>query len=307
MSAANLVKRVSLECRVHSNKDYVIELYEQSKAANDYIMRTLYGPAGHCTNAGVTKQGTYATVNRAFESLVKQKLNKFYEVVANIQGPVEPPAVISKPPKRKRKLSASTDIATHYKPAEYASVTAPELDALLDDQHFLMQPVMAGKRCFVAVDADTIGAADEQGKAVKLPATIVRQLNALTATHTSPTVLEGQFDGRSYCVHDARMIDGYSLADQSFRERVTGIGRLLRPLPNPEVEIEPVVTLAFTFSLPTGKRAALPQLQVQGAHGVLFKRSSARYVEGRSPAGDVAYFSFADQVLPPASAFACQL
>ena len=250
----------------------------------------------------VTHKGHFSTLVEAtkkFNSLVREKSAKGYELIESVTTPEEG-------------AQASAPTPAPYVPAPFVpsapprprcvllnAVSPDSVDSLLDAPEWALQPKIDGQRLLVEIAEDgTIRGFNRRGVEVTVPANIVEGLDGFPTGVTYDGEITGGADGQVFHIFD--VVDENLTFQQRTEalERVFGrqegrppAGRLLTPYRQEALEGivgqngNGSVRLVRTYIDRWAKRESLKTLADANREGVVFKRLDARYTVGRPNSG----------------------
>ena len=250
----------------------------------------------------VTHKGHFSTLVEAtkkFNSLVREKSTKGYELIESVTTPDEG-------------AQASAPTPAPYVPAPFVpsapprprcvllnAVSPDSVDSLLEAPEWALQPKIDGQRLLVEIAEDgTIRGFNRRGVEVTVPANIVEGLDGFPTGVTYDGEITGGADGQVFHIFD--VVDENLTFQQRTEalERVFGrqegrppAGRLLTPYRQEALEGivgqngNGSVRLVRTYIDRWAKRESLKTLADANREGVVFKRLDARYTVGRPNSG----------------------
>lgn len=250
----------------------------------------------------VTHKGHFSTLVEAtkkFNSLVREKSAKGYELIESVTTPEEG-------------AQASAPTPAPYVPAPFVpsapprprcvllnAVSPDSVDSLLEAPEWALQPKIDGQRLLVEIAEDgTIRGFNRRGVEVTVPANIVEGLDGFPTGVTYDGEITGGADGQVFHIFD--VVDENLTFQQRTEalERVFGrqegrppAGRLLTPYRQEALEGivgqngNGSVRLVRTYIDRWAKRESLKTLADANREGVVFKRLDARYTVGRPNSG----------------------
>lgn len=164
--------------------------------------------------------------------------------------------------------------ATGLKPQLLNPVEPEDVQGLVLSNHWVLQPKHDGRRQLAALnDAGDVCFANRRGLKVQCSealADAIRQIGR-------PVEIDGELEGDRFTVFDLLALDGQSIRNRPYRERL----KLLYEHVKPQALIVPIATAEGAAE----KQAMLERLRDQNAEGVVFKNLHARFSEGRPASG----------------------
>lgn len=304
------VHSVTLHCQQGtSDKVYILgimRLNTQNFAVVAHYGRR-YGPLT------VTHKGYFSTIadaTKKFNSLVREKSAKGYELIESVTTPEEG-------------AQASAPTSAPYVPAPFVpsppprprcvllnAVNPDSVGDLLEAPEWALQPKIDGQRLLVEIaDDGTIRGFNRRGVEVTVPANIVHGLDVFPTGVTYDGEITGGADGQVFHIFDVvdenltfqqrtealeRVFEtAWNLGDsqQILNDRAGHSQQILNGLAGPRNRRGPSdpgynsVRLVRTFTGYTAKRLALITLMHENREGVVFKRLDAPYTVGRPNSG----------------------
>jgi bifunctional non-homologous end joining protein LigD len=162
------------------------------------------------------------------------------------------------------------------------AVDEEDVDVLLEDDRFLMQPKMDGKRLMLRKEGETITGINRRGIACGLPENIVRDALALPGDW----LIDGELIGEEYHTFDLIEHDG-SFRAHPLRRRLVALFHLIASGQAPNIH------LVGSYTGEAVKRRFLERCREDNLEGVVFKDMTAPYIPGRpNSAGAQRKFKF---------------
>lgn len=263
-----LIDSVTLHCTTGTSyKSYSISLIEQ---AGGYIVASLHGRIGGTQHPGTSWRSpmSLADARKAFAGLEKEKLRKGYVVVK--RGTAENAAAEDARPE-----AVAPDEHAGLPVMLLNAIKPEQLDALLADPIWCMEPKADGERRLVVIDGNESYGVNRRG--YKVPLSPLLQKAIAASSLLGRTVLDGEDMGESFVVFDVLAFDGLDLADSPLSERI-----IFRDCIAPRL---PGVTVTTTATTVEAKRALYEAAKASKQEGVVFKRLDATYSDGRPNSG----------------------
>ena len=154
------------------------------------------------------------------------------------------------------------------------AVDEEDVDVLLEDDRFLMQPKMDGKRLMLRKEGETITGINRRGIACGLPENIVRDALALPGDW----LIDGELIGDQYHTFDLIEHEG-SYRAQPLRRRLVALFNLVASGQAPSI------SLVASYTQEAVKRRFLERSREDNLEGVVFKDMQAPYIPGRPNSG----------------------
>lgn len=302
------IQSVTLHCQQgSSDKVYILGIMRLEpltsttwSPSQNFAVVAHYGRRyGHWTVAHKGHFSTLVEATKKFNSLVREKSAKGYELIESVTTPEEG-------------AQASAPTPAPYVPAPFVpsapprprcvllnAVSPDSVDSLLDAPEWALQPKIDGQRLLVEIAEDgTIRGFNRRGVEVTVPANIVDGLDGFPTGVTYDGEITGGADGQVFHIFD--VVDENLTFQQRTEalERVFGrqegrppAGRLLTPYRQEALEGivgqngNGSVRLVRTYIDRWAKRESLKTLADANREGVVFKRLDARYTVGRPNSG----------------------
>ena len=154
------------------------------------------------------------------------------------------------------------------------AVSVDDAEVLLNDDRYLLQPKMDGRRCLLQKTGTRLIGINRRGLETPIPETLRRSGEQLPGDW----IIDGELIGDTLHAFDLLEHDG-SLRPQPYRERLVALLNLLMSGQAPAIRY-----LAAVSGRPT-KRCVFEDSQEQGGEGVVFKQMDAPYIPGRPNSG----------------------
>lgn len=204
---------------------------------------------------------------RIFERLVSEKMKKGYRWISGDGGYT---VVASEP--------------TGILPQLLNAVEEFEVDSLLNDDRYLLQPKLDGKRLMLKKSGTEITGINRRGLACGIP----ESLRASALQLPGNWLLDGECIGEQFHAFDLLEHDG-CFRHRPFKDRLMRLLFLLESTHPSGIHF-----VAATYGKLT-KRRVFELIKEDGGEGVVFKRMDAPYVAGRpNSGGDQRKFKFVE-------------
>ena len=154
------------------------------------------------------------------------------------------------------------------------AISVDDAEVLLNDDRYLLQPKMDGRRCLLQKSGARVLGINRRGLETSIPETLRRSGEQLPGDW----IIDGELIGDTLHAFDLLEHDG-SLRAQPYRERLVALLNLLMSGQAPTIRY-----LAAVSGTPT-KRRVFEDCQEQGGEGVVFKQMDAPYIPGRPASG----------------------
>lgn len=224
-----------------------------------YVVNFAYGRRGTTLQTG-SKTSTavdYDTAKAIYEKLVKEKQAKGYT-----------PGEDGTPYGH----SDKTNTGIHCQLLN--PIGDDQIETLLNDLSFWMQPKYDGRRLLIHKSGDNITGINRLGLSVALPQTI----QAEVANLPLDVILDGECIGDEFYAFDVLHIDA-DIRQTPYAERHLRLMNLLASFQHRHI------TLAQTAFMSKQKREIFDGLKKANGEGVVFKKIDAPYVAGRPASG----------------------
>ena len=240
-----------------SDKVYRVALEERD---GGYVVNFAYGRRGSTLNTGTkTPAPVYHDAARLiYDKLVKEKTAKGYTSGEDSMA-----------------YSDGSRRVTDIRPQLLNPITETELESILADDGFLMQPKHDGKRLLIQKAGNDITGINRRGIECGIPETIRVAAMALPGDF----LMDGEAVGDRLHVFDLLQWRGTDLRSARYKGRLVELLNLLASAH--QMHIQWVETIYGEDR----KRSNLQRLREEMAEGVVFKRIGAPYSPGRPNSG----------------------
>jgi bifunctional non-homologous end joining protein LigD len=213
---------------------------------------------------------------KIYEGLVKEKKAENYYV---LEGDV----AVAAP-------AASNDpTGAFHQPQLLNDIDRDAAMALIEDDEWVMEEKMDGKRIAVAISASEVRISNKSARACSIPAPIVTAIQSLTSVEYVGPVLyieaDGELIGDKYHVFDIFAIDGADLRHLPYETRAAHYAKLIRRNKAVSSSVFDTIEAVETFFGTSAKRAAFERIEARNGEGVVFKRRDMVYAPGRPNSG----------------------
>jgi len=154
------------------------------------------------------------------------------------------------------------------------AVDEEDVDVLLEDDSYLMQPKMDGKRLLLQKENGVVRGINRRGIACGLPHNIITDAGALSGDW----LIDGELIGEEYHTFDLIEHDG-SCRAQPLRRRLVALFNLIASGQAPNIH------LVGSYTGEAVKRRFLERSREDNLEGVVFKDMTAPYIPGRPNSG----------------------
>ena len=219
-----------------------------------------YGRRGNALTTGkkTMQPVPKAEAMRIWDRLIADKLKKGYREMGE--------TIVSH--------TATLPKSTGIFPQLLNAVDEEDVDVLLEDDGYLMQPKMDGKRLMLRKEGETITGINRRGIACGLPENIVRDALALPGDW----LIDGELIGDQYHTFDLIEHEG-SYRAQPLRRRLVALFNLIAS------GLAPNIHLVGSYTGEAVKRRFLERSREDNLEGVVFKDMTAPYIPGRPNSG----------------------
>jgi len=240
-----------------SDKTYAASIQPQD---GGYVVQFQYGRRGSALQSGQKNAVPvpYDEAKRLYDQLVASKKNKGYT-----------PGEDGTPYQHSDKVSTGIHCQL------LNPVEDDQVEKLLADPSWLLQPKHDGRRLLIDKRGDKITGINRLGLTVALPETLVRDVVQCPLD----MILDGECIGETFHAFDALLIEDDEIGGLRYAERYLRLMNLLASFQHPNIQL---VSTAFT---PKQKAELLDQLKAANAEGIVFKHTDAPYLAGRPASG----------------------
>jgi bifunctional non-homologous end joining protein LigD len=233
-----------------------------------FSVRFAYGRRGSTLTTGAK---TKAPVSRddavkVFTKLVSEKVAKGYKAdpssstVIPTAAPIDLPVGIAVPPRQ-----------------QLNKITVEESRALIADADWGCQPKFDGRCLTLVKRGSTVVGFNKLKKIVAIPAAV----EAVVSASPFDMTLDCEVYTERVVTYDCTFFDGRSLIDAAYRERLGALSKAVRSLGDGQDAVRLTAT-AFSRG---EKETLIAGLRAASREGVVFKRLSAVYNDGRPASG----------------------
>ena len=161
--------------------------------------------------------------------------------------------------------------------------------ALIEDDDWVMEEKMDGKRIAVAISASDVRISNKSARACSIPAPIVTAIQSLASLEYLGPVLyveaDGELIGNKYHVFDIFSIDGADLRHLPYETRAAHYAKLIGRNKALAGGVFDAIEAVETFYGTAAKRSAFERIEGRNGEGVVFKRRDMIYAPGRPNSG----------------------
>jgi predicted DNA-binding WGR domain protein len=258
MQTLEQLANVTLYCREGSaDKVYQCQI---EPAGERFVVNFAYGRRGSTLNTG-TKTNVpvdYATAERVFTKLVKEKKSKGYT-----EGEAGP------------KYQHHETQPSGVLPQLLNAIEDEQVLDLMADDNWGAQEKYDGRRLLLRKTGAVIQGINKKGNLVGLSEGLLSVIQPLEAD----VVFDGESIGETYYAFDLLVLDGIDIRDWPYRERLAALMNLLFGIK------QAVIKFADTAFTTEQKLALLARLKQGRKEGIVFKQLHAPYTMGRPNSG----------------------
>jgi bifunctional non-homologous end joining protein LigD len=236
-----------------------------------WVVHYAYGRRGQALTTGTktSEPVTRKEAEKIFERLVSEKMKKGYREMGE--------TIVSS-------HSAAVPESTGILPQLLNAVDEEDVDVLLEDDRFLMQPKMDGKRLLLQKENGVVRGINRRGIACGLPQNIITDALALSGDW----LIDGELIGDQYHTFDLLEHEG-SYRAQPLRRRLVALFNLVASRQAQSI------SLVASYTGEAVKRRFLERCREDNLEGVVFKDMTAPYIPGRpNSAGAQRKFKFVE-------------
>jgi bifunctional non-homologous end joining protein LigD len=237
---------------------------------NGWVVRFAYGRRGATLTAGTKTPAPIALdqAERIYRKLITEKMAKGYA-----------PGEAGTP-------YGGGESDTGIRPQLLNPLTETELEGLLDDDDFWLQPKLDGRRLLIQKRENQVIGINRRGLECGIPET----LRSAALSFDGDFLVDGEAIGDVLHVFDLLQKDGRDLRPLPYKHRSEELGRLLTSRTQSSLRLVPT----YQGKL---KRKETAVMREQKMEGVVLKRASAPFSAGRpSSGGDQRKFKFTKTV-----------
>lgn len=259
-----------------SDKEYIVNL---DAVDGGFMVNCHYGPRGGTLSlAKKTKTPVvYEAALKVYEACLKERLKKRYVLGG-------PGAAIICPE------LAGRDTGLY--PQLLNIITEQQLLDCINDPAWCLQQKHDGHRRGMGLTSADRFSSNRKGLAVPFPQEVSLAFDAIADLF--PLTVDGELMGTAYVIFDVRVIGGEDVSGMSCCDRLLRMETIKTALMAANVECVQVVETAYSTA---DKLALLARMKHDKQEGVVAKRLSAPYVEGKPASmGDQLKFPFRKDV-----------
>jgi bifunctional non-homologous end joining protein LigD len=240
-----------------SNKVYRIAIEPQE---GGYVVNFAYGRIGNTLSTGTktTSPVPMDVAQKLYEQIIKQKMAKGYIPAADSVG-----------------YTAASRKETGIRPQLLNPIDAEKLAGLLKGSDYCLQPKYDGRRLLIKKAGATVTGINRRGIECGFPETICQAATALPGDF----IIDGEAVGDLMFAFDILQWDRRDLRPLAYSKRLGVLFDLL--VSAKQTAISPVPTQSH----PELKTQLFEHLRKEQAEGVVFKKLTAGYCEGRPASG----------------------
>jgi len=252
-----------------SDKTYRASL---EKRPGGYVVNFAFGRRGASLTSGTKCQAPvpYDQAKKIYDQLVAEKIHKGY-------SPGEDGMPYQDTPQENRATGIHCQLLN--------PVDEDQVERLIADPTYWLQPKHDGRRQLIRKQGNTITGINRLGLAVALPQSLLSD----AANCAEDFILDGEAIGDTLHVFDALLIGDEEIGGLRYGERYLRVMNLLASFQHPALHL---VETAF---LAKQKREMFDRLQSANAEGVVFRHTDAPYIAGRpAPGGPNLKYKFVE-------------
>jgi len=265
---------------LHNNTGNSDKIYEcvVVRSGDLYLVNTQNGRRGSSmTSRTKTKEPvSLDTAMKIFDGVVKEKKADNYYVLGGDNG-IATPATSNDP------------TGAFHQPQLLNDIDRSAALALIEDDDWVMEEKMDGKRIAVAISLSDVRISNKSARACSIPAPIVTAIQSLTSVEYLGPVLyveaDGELIGEKYHVFDIFAIDGTDLRNLPYETRAAHYAKLIGRNKALAGGVFNAIEAVETFHGTAAKRAAFARIEDRQGEGVVFKRRDMVYAPGRPNSG----------------------
>lgn len=267
---------ISLYCGIgSSDKVYHAQLTEVP--GKGWTVTCQYGPRYGTLNRADKEPNPveYAKAKKAYDAVVKSKLQKGYQITSGAAPAVAPtPAGTTAPVLRKTKAIVAT---ASMQPQLLNEIEADEVEAFLCDPAVIAQEKFNGDRVFLTRDlgGNVAAISARSGKERLLTEAVASALDNADLV----LLVDGEQVGEVFHLFDILESGVSNHRGRPLSDRLNILSSLHAQLP------AAIFPPTYTARTEAEKRALLAELDGRDAEGIVFKRADASYTAGRPSSG----------------------
>jgi len=265
---------------LHNNTGNSDKIYEcvVIRSGDLYLVNTQNGRRGGSTTPR-TKTKEPVSLEAAmsiYDKLLREKLADNYYVLEGDNAVAAPAA-------------SNDSTGAFHQPQLLNDIDRDAAMALIDDDEWVMEEKMDGKRIAVAISASDVRISNKSARACSIPAPIVTAIQSLTSVEYLGPVLyieaDGELVGSTYHVFDIFTIDGSDLRHLPYETRAAHYAKLITRNKALSGSVFDTIEAVETFYGAAAKRSAFERIEGRNGEGVVFKRRDMVYAPGRPNSG----------------------
>ena len=267
---------------LHNNIGNSDKIYEcvVVRSGDLYLVNTQNGRrGGSMTPRTKTKEPvSFEAAMKIYDGLVKEKVADNYYVLEG-DSSVAAPAASNDP------------TGAFHQPQLLNDIDRDAALALIEDDDWVMEEKMDGKRIAVAISPSEVRISNKSARACSMPAPIVTAIQSLKSVEYVGPVLyieaDGELIGDKYHVFDIFAIDGSDLRQLPYETRAAHYAKLIgrnKALAGGSSILDGIEAVESFYGT-AAKRAAFERIEGRNGEGVVFKRRDMLYTPGRPNSG----------------------
>jgi bifunctional non-homologous end joining protein LigD len=259
----------------NSDKVYQAQLLQQG---TEWVVNFQYGRRGSTLATGTkTNSPTYQIAKDAYDKLIRSKMAKGY--TEDSSGTVYSSVLTQAQ-------------ATGIFPQLLNHIEEDEVDKYLDDDNWMMQPKIDGKRILIRFDGSRLEPINRRGLTCAIPEVILQALAPISINKGSKYdswIIDGECVGDIYHAFDLLEMNGLEYKSETAKTRYE---RLCYTLHSIVKNSNNVVTIENAIGYQE-KRSLFRLLKATNQEGVVFKNIYSQYKPGRpNKLGDQLKYKF---------------
>lgn len=265
---------------LHNNTGNSDKIYEcvVVRAGDLYLVNTQNGRRGGAMTPRTKTENPVSleAAMKIYEKLIKEKKADNYYVLEG-DSAVAAPAASNDP------------TSAFHQPQLLNDIDRDAAVALIDNDDWVMEEKMDGKRIAVAISPSEVRISNKSARACTMPMPIVTAIQALKSFEYVGPVLyveaDGELVGDKYYVFDIFAIDGSDLRQLPYETRAAHYAKLIGRNKALAGGVFDAIEAVETFYGTAAKRAAFELIEGRNGEGVVFKRRDMVYTPGRPNSG----------------------
>ena len=270
--------QVVAKVTLHNNTGNSDKIYEclVAGAGELFVVNSQNGRRGGAmTSRTKTKQPVpFEAAMKIYDKLVREKKADNYYVLEGDNSVVT-------------QTMSCTTATTFHQPQLLNDIDRAAAMALIEDDEWVLQEKMDGKRIAVAIGRSEVRISNKSARACSMPTPVVTALQSLRSVEYPGPVLYIEADSElidgKYYVFDIFSVDGTDLRNETYETRATHYTRLIdrnKSVAGSNSVYDAIVAVEPFFGT-AAKRSAFERIEREKKEGVVFKRRDMVYAPGR--------------------------